>query len=102
MFKWLTLMVVSWEYITTYFWLVATATELRWDGFLNTNRNIDTGSLTIELILFSLIDAVFIAAKRAVPSSVKRLIDLARLHMCIACLKCMSCILLHKPTYTWR
>lgn len=55
MFKWLTLMVVSWEYITTYFWLVATATELRWDGFLNTNRNVDTGSLTIELILFSLL-----------------------------------------------
>lgn len=85
MFKWLTLMVVSWEDITTYFWLIATATELRWDGFLNTNCKVDTGSLTIDLILFFLyFDVVFIAAKSAVPSSVKRLTDLARLHMCNA------------------
>lgn len=47
-------------------------------------------------------DALFIAAKRAVPSSVKRLTDLARLHMCNARLKCMSCTLSYKPTYTWR
>lgn len=68
----------SWECIATYFWPIATATELRWDGFLNTNHNVDTESLIIDLF-FLHFDTVFIAAKCTVPSSVIRLTNCARL-----------------------
>lgn len=66
------------ECISTYFWPIATATELRCDGFLNTNHSVDTESSIIDLFFpFTLI--VFIAAKCIVPSSVKRLTHCARL-----------------------